>query len=106
MNRLPILALPMKAEQENGSDTEPEDQAEDSGTEPEDQASPVPESNQPKKLKGDFDPNFNTPANPAVHKFTGTHSIQQEDQPTPDPEPASPSPSKDVIVQQLFKAEE
>ena len=106
MNRLPILALPMKAEQENGSDTEPEDQAEDSGTEPEDQASPVPESNQPKKLKGDFDPNFNTPANPAVHKFTGTHSIQQEDQPTPDPEPASPPPGQDVVVKKLFNAEE
>ena len=96
MSHLPILALPMNAEQENGSDTEEEEQA-----------SPVPpESNQPKKLKGDFDPNFNTPANPAVHKFTGTHSIQQEDQPTPDPEPASPPPGQDVVVKKLFNAEE
>ena len=98
MSHLPILALRMNAEQENDSETEEEEQA-----------SPVPESkesNQSKKLKGDSDPNFKTPANPPVHKFTGTHSIKQEGQPTPDPEPASPPPSKDVIVQQLFKAEE
>jgi len=95
MNRLPILALPMKAEQENGSDTEEEEQA-----------SPVPpESNQPKKLKN-IDPNFDTPANPPVHKFTGTHSISQQDQPTPDPEPASPPPGQDVVVKKLFNAEE
>lgn len=92
MSQLPILALPMNAEQENGSDTEPEEQA-----------SPVPpESNQPKKLK-DTDPNFKTPANPPVHKFTGTHSIKQEGQPTPDPEPASPPPGEGVVVKQLFK---
>lgn len=94
MNHLPILALRMNAEQENDSETEEEEQA-----------SPVPESNQPKKLKN-IDPNFDTPANPPVHKFTGTHSIQQEDQPTPAPEPASPPPSEDVVVKQLFKAEE
>ena len=103
MSQLPILALPMKAEQAEDSDTQPEKQAEDSDTEPEEQASPGPEPKQPEEFKGGYDQDFYTPANPARHRPTGTHPISQEGQPTPDPEPASPPPGEGVVVKQLFK---